>query len=90
MTPEAFKTFADSVAASLRAINQCKDDQTKKDLLPYMVSDKFRQLANALRVAVPELDRRLPHPDTQGPMQTVEMLNRQKKNEDEIRKKEII
>jgi hypothetical protein len=40
-----------------------------KEKLPYIISDKFRQLATALRFAIPELVSQLPNPDNSGPNQ---------------------
>jgi hypothetical protein len=30
-----------------------KSDETMKNILPFVISDKFRHLANALKVAIP-------------------------------------
>jgi len=32
-----------------------KDDKTLEEKLPYIISDKFRQLATALKFAIPDL-----------------------------------
>lgn len=59
-------------------------------MLPYFISDKYRQLANALRLAISGLDKHLPHQDIQGPAQTVEMLQNKQKVEEEKRKEETL
>jgi hypothetical protein len=67
LTPAGFSIFAETVAQSNKEITLIKDDQSMKEKLPYIISDKFRQLASALRMAIPDLKSSLPNSDNYGP-----------------------
>jgi hypothetical protein len=55
LTPAAFSIFAETVAYYNKEISLLKTDQSMKEKLPYIISDKFRQIASALRMAIPDL-----------------------------------
>ena len=76
LTYQSYKVFADRVASSEKEIFRLKDDQTMKEKLPYIISDKFRQLATALKFAIPDLVSYLPNQDNCGPNQILDQYSR--------------
>jgi translation initiation factor 2B subunit (eIF-2B alpha/beta/delta family) len=57
-----------------------------KEKLPYIISDKFRQLANALRIAIPDLQSSLPNSQNFGPSQIIDQVQNKNKADEEKRR----
>lgn len=79
LNPQSFMVFAECVKNSkeeIERLNGLKGDPTIKEKLPYIISDKFRQLANALKFAIPDLVSNLPNADNCGPVQILDQAQR--------------
>jgi hypothetical protein len=55
LQPQAFKHFTNSMNDAMKQIEIAVKDKTNKEELEYFICDKFRQLADALRIAIPGL-----------------------------------
>lgn len=83
LQPQAFKTFTNSMIEANKQIEQASKDKIKKEELEYFISDKFRQLADALRIAIPGLSQYLPDTDSlpDAPIDLIALEDSLKKDE---------
>ncbi len=65
-----------------------KSDEAMKNILPFVISDKFRHLANALKVAIPGAKELLQDPGDAGIKKSIEAIQKKDRFEEDKRRME--